>query len=73
MKTGEPFGWPRGSVRALLTVIVTVVSGLLLVTGQGAAWGWIGVNGFILGLYFGYRSEAPVAEAPPSAPYVEVA
>lgn len=64
MNKNEPLGLPRGSVRALLAIIIVGagVAGLLM--GRVMPEWFLGVLLLVLGLYFGNR--ATTDEAPPT-------
>lgn len=64
----EPFGWPRGSVRALLTVLVLVAAVVLHVLGEGSIE-LDGLAAIAVGYYVGYRGG--VTTGSPAEPSVD--
>lgn len=69
MNRNEPLGLPRGSVRALLAIVIVGagVAGMLM--GRILPEWFLGILTLVLGLYFGGRSTTdtapPFDERPP--------
>lgn len=59
MNKNEPLGLPRGSVRAILALLlvgsVVVFAGVSMVTGNAAPESMIGLAGMVVGYYFAKR------------------
>lgn len=69
MNKNEPLGLPRGSVRAILALLLVasliVFTGVSMVTGAAAPEALWGLGGMVVGYYFAKRGDE--SEALPDA------
>lgn len=68
VNTTEPFGLPRGSIRAAITILLVVVSALMLflpVHAEDIKQMFVLLTGLAVRDYFAHRSEANAQDGPP--------
>jgi hypothetical protein len=78
MDKTQPLGLPKGSIRAIMTLAVTLVTLYLFATGQVVPTELLVVNTLIMGNYFGARGKGDEVDAvtralqpePLAAPYI---
>lgn len=67
MNPNEPLGLPRGSVRAILALVLVVsviaFNAIAMLTGTQPDQATIGLAGMVVGYYFGKRDTEPEAPA----------